>query len=490
MSHTREAPIGVPAPTAHTLAPPTSDPVTRTHAPPPADGGAERACDTAPSGGAAAPAAARAPDEVPRDTTPTWELELLVSGAVLFGLVQLTGTLDAWLAARAPHTGLIGTFVVIGGAVFGKVALLALIGCFVVHLALRAYWVALVGAHSVYPHGPRWERLRQYGPIQSELLRERVRPLPEFIGRVDNAASVVFASGFVFALSLATGIVVLAPAGVVVWVLERALGLRSALVVVAALFAPLALLQIGSSLLDYRLKERIDPASRLGQLVRFGLRLSLATAPPSARSLTSVLASNVAPRLVAGALLGGGVLLLVVAAGVKEGESLPGASNYPLFADAGPASLAADRYASLRGSGPAPRRAPWIDDDVVTGPYLRLHIPYRPFVHDRALAAACGDVRPLDFDEDELETPTARAAADAVLRCAARLHRVALDGRTLDSLRLRFLADARSNRRSFVAHVRVAELAPGEHRLTVWPVRRPDGTYDGPPTPYEIPFWR
>jgi hypothetical protein len=428
---------------------------------------------------------------LPRDTAPTWELELLVSGAVLFGLFQLAGQLDAWMTARAPHTGLIGTFVIVGGGVLGLTALYTLIVCFVVHLVLRAYWVALVGAHSVYPDGPRWDRLRKYGPMQSKLLRERVRPLPEFIHRVDNAASVVFAGGFVFAVTGVSGALLLAPAGVLFWAVERAVGLDAAFAVLAVLAAPIVLLQIGAGLLDYQMKERLDPASRLGRLVGLGLRFGLANSPPSVRSLSSVLASNVAPRVVAGALVAGAALFaLVGAAHFEEGDALPGASNYPLFADEGPGTLAADRYGSLRGEREAPRRAPWIDSDVVTGPYLRLYIPYRPLVHDRALAAACPEVRPLNTSEDERGTPTARAAVDAVLRCAARVHRVSLDGRAIDSLRVRFLADTRTNRRSFVAHVRVAELPPGEHRLAVWPVRLPDGEYDAPPRPYEIPFWR
>lgn len=433
--------------------------------------------DTAP----AAPAA----DDVPRDTTPTFELEMLVSGAVLFGLFQLAGQLEEWVRYWKPHVGLIGTFLVSGGGVLGRAALYGLIACFVVHLAIRAYWVALVGANSVFPGGPRWDRMRQLGPIQTELTRARVRPLGEFITRADNAASVVFASGFVFALSLTTAIAVVVPFALLAWGLQRVLRMEVALMVAGAVVAVLALAQIGASLVDYQRKERLDPASRLGRAVRLALRFALSTSTPAVRSLWTVVMTNLSPKVAASGLVAGAVILSVVSVSRSLADAaLPGAANFRFFSDGGPSALHAARYASLDAE--RDDRAPWIDADVVTGPYLRLHIPYRALVHDVAIPAACPGVQPLDAGDGG--SPQAQAATEAVLRCAARIHRIALDGRPLDSLRLRFFADPKANRRVFLAHVPVRGLAEGEHVLTVWPVVRP-----GRPaatSPYTIPFWR
>lgn len=438
-----------------------------------------------PSHGAGPRAADPTPPDVPRDTTPTFELEMLVSGAVLFGLFQLAGEFEGWLAYWRPHVGLLGTFFVVGGSVLVRAALYGLIACFVTHLAIRGYWVALVGANSVFPRGPQWEAMRQLGPIQAELTRAQVRPLGAFIRRADNAASIVFACGFVFALSLTTAVAVLVPFALMVWGLARFVRIEVALIVAGVVVVALALLQIGASLLDYRMKERLDPTSRLGRAVRMTLRFALATSTPAARSLWTVVMTNLSPKVAAAGLVVGAAILSVVSASrtLVDG-GLPGASNFRFFADGGTSSLVAARYASLDPD--RDQRTPWIDADVVTGPYLRLHIPYRPLVHDRALPAACPGVRPLPIDGEE--SPATRAAGEAVLRCAARVHRVALDGRPLASLRLRFLADPRANRRVFVAHVPVRGLAEGEHVLTVWPVARPGRPV--PTTPYTIPFWR
>ena len=57
---------------------------------------------------------------------------------------------------------------------------------FALHLLLRAHWIALVGLHSIYPDGVRWDRLRM-GPIQRELERRRERPAADAIERATTA---------------------------------------------------------------------------------------------------------------------------------------------------------------------------------------------------------------------------------------------------------------------------------------------------------------
>src|SRR5688500_392634 len=86
--------------------------------PPPA-----RATPSVADDGAPAPVAESPAVDVPRDTTPTFELEMLVSGAVLFGLFQLAGQLEEWIRYWQPHVGLLGTFIVAGGGMLGRAAL-------------------------------------------------------------------------------------------------------------------------------------------------------------------------------------------------------------------------------------------------------------------------------------------------------------------------------------------------------------------------------
>ena len=123
----------------------------------------------APTGGVSGPSL-----HVPSDTTPTWELEMLVSGAVLVGLVQVAPLIDhAWLTL-VPRLGT-RTASMEAGLAYAllKGALYALLATFVVHLLSRAYWVALVGLDSVFPRGIRWETVRESRGLTAEEIADR-----------------------------------------------------------------------------------------------------------------------------------------------------------------------------------------------------------------------------------------------------------------------------------------------------------------------------
>jgi hypothetical protein len=464
LTPSHDAPAAAPAPTDPSLAGPAS-----------VDAAEQSPPDTPPP--------APSPIDVPRDTTPTFELEMLVSGAVLFGLLQLPSALGALVAHYEPHLGLFGIFIAAGVGMLGRAAIYALIACFVLHLGLRAYWVALVGVHSVFPGGVRWDRMKESGPISRSVLQERIRPLPHAITRFDNAASLVFATGFVLAMGTASGMLVLLFAALVVWALAAAGASRPEILVLAVVI-PIGLAYMALPIVDYKFGARLT--GRAERMLRRGVRFILGTQPASLSALQSVLSTNVDKRVAYGVLFVGvfaatGGSMLSIA-----DDTVPGASQYEFFAGAAAGKAVEARfYDSLRGEE-ASDRAPSIQSDVITGPYVRLFVPYMPLRHNAAFARDC---RGLPAGEAAAEDSDAgRAAADAILGCALKVHRPMLDGRPLDAHGFRFFVNPRTNRRGFLMLVPTAGLTPGEHRITVWPARangRP-----APKTPYTIPFWR
>jgi hypothetical protein len=432
-----------------------------------------------------APAAGGDALELPRDTTPTWEIELLVSGIVLVGLMQIPPWLRAQWLHLEPHSSVITQ--IIGGAtmLITAAALYALIGCFLVHLALRGYWVALVGADSVFPHGVRWDKQREYGPIQSELTQARVRPLRSFVARADNAASLVFATGFVLAASALSGFAACAVFAAVTWTLMALLPPRVAVMAVGAAGVVVFGFIAGAGVIDMRYGDRIDGRGRLGRALRVLLRLSTGTLPDGVRSLAAVLTSNLDKRVAYGAMLVGlgGASMSAKVAVLDQTDALPGRSNYSYFAeDQGAGVVTAWYYESLWGSGTPNTRLPSIQSDVITEPYVRLFVPYVPARHTPALRRTCPGLRPL-ADDDAPD-----AAAAAVLACAARLHAVTLDGRPLTEGRFRFFTNPRTARRGFLMLVPVADLPPGEHVFTVRRAARDETAAPRPPD--VIPFWK
>lgn len=93
----------------------------------------------------------------------TDELELIISGLSLFALVSLPGwlwdTYETWLPRMSlGMSAASGVLVPIASAMCLMMAAL-----FVLHLAVRAHWVGLIGLKAVFPDGVRWERMGGLG---------------------------------------------------------------------------------------------------------------------------------------------------------------------------------------------------------------------------------------------------------------------------------------------------------------------------------------
>ena len=164
---------------------------------------------------------------LPRDTTPTWEVELLISGIAVFAMLQLPGWLDDRWFALAPRFDATWVQPLEFMYLYARTAATLLAGTFVMHLLLRAHWIAAVGMHSVHPEGIAWERLRM-GPVQREVEQRHYGSAETTIERIDNRATTVFAIGVTFA-SLLLVVALLVPAGLVLMLaLARLLGLQVA----------------------------------------------------------------------------------------------------------------------------------------------------------------------------------------------------------------------------------------------------------------------
>src|SRR5690348_14132693 len=157
------------------------------------------------------------------DTSPTWELELLISGAVLFALFQIPGVLTSFFARIEPQTTSAMMTVVFFVQMYVKAIVYALIASFVVHLIARAYWVGLVGLHSVFPRGARWENFKS-GPVTLELYRARLVSLPEIISRTDNFCSVIFSFAFLLVLLFGFTVLLSGVCGLIAYGVSRLVG--------------------------------------------------------------------------------------------------------------------------------------------------------------------------------------------------------------------------------------------------------------------------
>lgn len=430
--------------------------------------------------------------QLPRDTTPTWEVELLLSGALVFASLQLPAWLDQALYALQPRLSGSLHQAAIMLYFYLKITTYALICTFVLHLASRAIWVAALGLRSVYPEGIDWERLKR-GPVFRAWAGETVRSLAQTIDQADNRASKVFAFGLVltlmsFAIMLFTmGLVALG--GFAAWwwpALEDnvwfAFGLVSLLVLPV----------IGASLFDRHYGHLVSRGSVTERAIRSCYRLSSwmvwgRLTNPFLLTVMSRLGVRRGNLLMVGALYG---LMAVIAVEMmlRNGVlQLPGERLLP--ESAAGQELRSAWYADQRSADDTRRGQPFIPSTHVAGPYLKVFVPWIARRVEGLIRRECPLAVPDGLERPESEQRSAETARVAVLlECAgSHLHPLQLDGELVRA-DYQLGEDPISGLRGFVAMVPVQSLAAGRHELSVG--RPPKEGEERPQEPVVIPFWR
>lgn len=424
------------------------------------------------------PATDSGPMALPRHTTPTWEVELLISGVAVFAMLQLPGLLDDALFAALPRFDPAWGEPLRIIYMYLKSASVILAATFAIHLLLRANWIALVGMYSVFPDGVRLDALRM-GPVQRALEHRLAADPVRVIDRADNRATVVFAIGVTLALML-VGVSLLIV--LVFTALVLALALAGVAVDVSAWFlaaiaiavVPIAL----AMLVDRHAGHRLAPGSLAARLLEALFRGYRPFGFDRGGNAIAFVASHGGRTrmvlLVAAIFL---PVMIAVLVGLKALQSPQKVGGYGLFPEPAPGSARvfdAAHYDHLRDVGRDPA-VPFIDDPVVRGPWLRLTVPFQPGADDAALLGRCPEAVAAG-DED----------ADRVLDCLQSIHAVGLDGKPLASLRYDAGSDPRTERPALVAMIDARELAPGRHELRIARA----GAEDHGEAAWVIPFWR
>jgi hypothetical protein len=421
---------------------------------------------------------------LPGRTTPTWDMELLVSAASVFTLVQLPGWLDEFYFAARPRLDANWDVLARILYTYAKLGLLALAAAFALHLAMRAYWIALVGMDSIYPGGVLWDRLRT-GPRRRALSQARAEPMPARIERIDNRASIVFALGITFAILMLVVLGVVALAYVVALALDAAFGWHwllpdGFLVMLVAASLPYAI----AFVVDRRLGDRLAPGGRVARAIDAVYAAYARVGYGAGGNPTlALLQSHVGERRISAITLAAmGVLMLVAVAQASMQQGAPAVGDYARWPTAAPGlgdSLVAAHY---RDQGaPEDPQLPSIDSAFPRGDYLTVVVPFDPRRHPAQVAQAC----PQAWNE-----PDSPARRVALRDCFARWLDLRVDGQPVPAPAPRYYTDPRTGQEAIAAIVPIRGLAPGEHelRLALAPSTKRDAPAE--PVAYRIAFWR
>lgn len=424
------------------------------------------------------------PNQLSARTTPTWEVELLISGVAVFAMLQLPGTLDAAMLSAMPRFGNDWGQLLLMAYLYGRGTAMILAATFVLHLLLRARWIALVGMHSVFPGGIQWDKLRM-GPIQREIERRRERTFPDVIERADNLATVVFAVGVTLTImTVIAALVALAVSSFGLFIAARSDGHVNAsdmiLVMLAIVLLPISLANLVDRTFGQKLSQGGLALRCVRSILSFYARLGFSRANNPILTLLGSRTGHV--RLMSLTSL----VIMVALAGAYASFAMLQTpelwGSYTRF----PHAERADRLDSAHYDDQRdPSRdaaVPYIQSMVVTSPYLRLLVPYRP-----------------DRDTSAMQQACPRGAADAQhaqndLDCLASLHALTLDGKPLPAVDYLPAGDPRTNRPALLAMIDIRALARGRHELRIQrpPTLDEDGKRRDKDDPgYDrILFWR
>ena len=421
-------------------------------------------------------------NRIPAQPTPTRELELLISGATVFGMLQLPGKLSEWFVTwlNAADEAMVSFVIPLG--IYLQFAALMLAMTFVLHLCLRGYWVALVGLNSVYPDGVKWEQLK-LGPYSLEANRLAAGSMADRIEAADNRATREFAIGFGIAMFMLAPILVVG-ALLIVTLVTQWLGWneRMAQVVFWSVFALLLVPVLLAAFVDRQFGSRL---AREGAPARGIRRVLFAYAhvgmSRNGNPLIALYTSHVGRRKAGFVLVGLMLPALFFSFLMLMGNRFDGASmsftGLPSDRMDTTHRLDVRRYDSLRGDAATLDPQPSIPDPVVTGPYLKLFIPYVPRRYNPALEKACPEAM-----------PARNTDGAAALACMRKLQPLTLDGAVVDVPWL-ISQDPRTGQRGMVVMIAVSKLAEGAHELVLAPLPRAANA-EREPKAVRIAFWK
>ncbi|MEP6899672.1 MAG: hypothetical protein ABI870_14190 [Rhodanobacter sp.] len=430
------------------------------------------------------PSPAADPDQMPRHTTPTWEVELLISGVAVFAMLQLPGWLDDRFFALLPRFDTDWASLLQLMYMYLKSAAVILAVTFALHLSLRAHWIALVGMHSVFPGGVRWENQRM-GPVQRALEQRRHGSAESAIERADNRATVVFAIGVALATFLLILSAVVISAFLLAMLYAWLTGMHTQIGILmlgctAVIIFPFSVFIAIDRVYGDRLLPDGAARRRLAAAIEFFGRLGLGR-----RSGVMALLSSRGGKRNQGLFFGlffFGLITIVMLQmeTLKSPWRLGSFQLFPRTID-GDRSISSAYYDDQRDPVHDPA-SPYMQSAVITGPYLQLMVPYQPTRDVPALRKACPAA--LNISDDAARTV-------ATLDCLTRLHAVMLDGAPLAPLHYDAGNDPRTERPALQAMIDVRALTPGRHELRVMRAPAAAGDVDrhDQAAQYVIPFW-
>ncbi len=399
-------------------------------------------------------------NQISTRTTPTWEMELLISGATVFGLMQLPAPLSrATALLMNSNAELIASLISIV-SIYIYVSLVALIGAFILHLIARGYWVAMVGMHSVYPQGIKWDEIKSFGPAHRKTAQENARSMQQLIEQADNRATGIFGLGFGLALSLIVPIAIVGSMLLVLLVVQF-FGADIAFwhTLLWVLFFGLMAPWFIAYLCDYYFGEKLARSGKDGWLKSVFRVYQKIGFGSGNNVVVSLYTTNADKRKIGLLMLVAGIVFVFAAFMAIESRGISADNGaflgLPRILDNDTPTIRPENYRRLRTDSESLRIVPYIEDVVVDENYLRLFIPYQPSKYNELIRKRC-----------PVALTATSANKGAGMACLSKVFDIRVDGKPV-VVPLMAGADVDTRLRGMVAMIDVRGLGMGQHELSI-----------------------
>lgn len=421
----------------------------------------------------------------------TDELELLISGLLAFGLLTLPSRMfDAWVGSEVHADGIFSHALQFAFTV--GVGLCYSLGiALVCHLAIRGYWVGLIGLKSSFPDGIQWDRLKSMGPVTRAFYRARMGDLGDVIDRVDRTASILFAMTILIGLTIAwtgvLGLMFLLPAALIGLLFEDSE--RATLLLFGAFYVGFIGVATAVAVLDRRVthaREHGQPAPRMERALHILLRAFTVIVPQRLGApVQFTLQSNLGGRAFNAVYIAVLVLALIIG-GLQIYNSVRFSPINPyriITTEALEGGMLSAHYESMRGPDDVMLRYPMIPSDRISERRLRLFIPHVPRRDNPMARENC---KALDRGRNAAEG--AEAAGSAV-RCLAMMWTVTLDGKPLSLDGFVPIERRDVGMRGLMGYIDLQDRDAGRHDLHLQWNARGDERGVQRRREFRIPFW-
>ena len=405
---------------------------------------------------------------------PTWELELLISGAVVFSLFQLPGRLRTWFEGLQPHTSSDVGMLPFMAFYFLTLIVICLAVAFSLHFVLRSIWVGLTGLRSVFPKGIDWDEL-DIGPVARSVYREMNPSLQAAEKQADRIASTIFA--VLFALLMSFGgafLLLMVPMMIVELLRVRLFPQVPTIVAFYAVIVVVLLPTSGVGLVDAWFKKDLARVEKHPRLFARAERVSRWMQRLFMAQLSSPVILTFSSRFSLKTVTGGMVASMFCAVAIFMGffamtSGFFGFDSYVYFPQRGGAQVLTPLHYEDQREPTETSRLPTLPSEVIDGPYLRVFIPFRVGRDAERVEERCPGLQAEKAEGFFLRRrlkPDDELANDRLLDCVKSAYVVRIDGAEPVG-DWSFGQHATNGLKGLVLYVSTESLQTGRHEILI-----------------------